>query len=82
MSPSIADMDASGEVKRLDCEYKDLSAPFRLQERDYYRQFFNLYAVRLNKMREWLLACVEKKWGKLSILYKIWRLFLILGDIK
>ncbi|CAH0388289.1 unnamed protein product [Bemisia tabaci] len=64
MSPSIADMDASGEVKRLDCEYKDLSAPFRLQERDYYRQFFNLYAVRLNKMREWLLACVEKKWGK------------------
>ncbi|KAI5745731.1 hypothetical protein M8J76_013803 [Diaphorina citri] len=59
-------------MKNIECksytrptaDYKNLSQCFRLASKDYSKQFAHIYAVRLNKMRECLLARVSQKWGK------------------
>ncbi|XP_063235760.1 DNA polymerase delta subunit 2 [Bacillus rossius redtenbacheri] len=47
------------------CSYSNLSEKFKLyQKEDFSKQFYHIYAVRLEKMRETCLKRVQQKWGK------------------
>ncbi len=45
-------------------DYVDLSGRFRLRVRNFERQFYNIYSVRIIEARRRLEKVVFKKWGK------------------
>lgn len=50
--------------ERKELAYEDLSATFKLADRDFNKQYAGIYAVRLLKFQTLLEARVEIKWGK------------------
>ncbi|XP_071448293.1 DNA polymerase delta subunit 2 [Hetaerina americana] len=63
-----------GVFERSKCDYKDLSARFRLKSKEYVRQFAHIYAVRLCKMRKTLEERSKLKWGSKVQIRKLYEL--------
>ena len=48
---------------REDLVYEDLSSKFKLNGRDFNRQYFHIYATRLLKFEPFLQYRIQQKWG-------------------
>ncbi|KXJ08373.1 DNA polymerase delta subunit 2 [Exaiptasia diaphana] len=56
------EVDESDRLERASCSYSNSSDRFRLKDRTF-RQFAQIYAVRLMTMRKKLAAAARKEWG-------------------
>lgn len=56
--------------ERKELAYEDLSATFKLADRDFNKQYAGIYAVRLLKFQTLLEARVEIKWG-INLLFQL-----------
>ena len=56
--------------ERKELSYEDLSGKFKLNNRDFNRQYAHIYAVRLMKFEPLLRYRVLKKWGMNFIIKK------------
>lgn len=61
----MTEMPSSGQetFQRLSCDYENLSSRFKLQDRNYQRQYAHLYSERLISMRPGLEKAARRKWG-------------------
>jgi len=57
---------------REELVYEDLSSKFKLNSRDFNRQYSHIYEVRLSKFEPLLQYRVQKKWGNCTT---SWMLF-------
>ena len=50
-------------IERATCSYSNESERFLLQERNFSRQYAQIYSVRIMAMRKKLAAAARRKWG-------------------
>lgn len=60
------EVDETDRLERASCSYSNISDRFCLKDRQF-RQFAQIYAVRLMTMRKKLAAAARKEWGKFSM---------------
>ena len=63
--PSTRDGEELSEerIERATCSYSNESDRFLLKERNFSRQYAQIYAVRIMAMRKKLAAAARRKWG-------------------
>lgn len=57
-------IEESERLERASSSYSNQSERFRLKEREFRRQYAQLYAVRLMTMRKKLAAAARRTWGE------------------
>lgn len=62
-------IEESERLERASCSYSNQSERFRLKEREFRRQYAQVYAVRLMTMRKKLAAAARRTWGELEYDY-------------
>ncbi|XP_030839817.1 DNA polymerase delta subunit 2 [Strongylocentrotus purpuratus] len=72
----MTEMPSSGQetFQRLSCDYENLSSRFKLQDRNYQRQYAHLYSERLISMRPGLEKAARRKWGEDAPLCHLYQL--------
>ena len=62
--PSTYEGEESDErIERATCSYSNESERFVLRERNFSRQYAQIYSVRIMAMRKKLAAAARRKWG-------------------
>jgi DNA polymerase delta subunit 2 len=66
---SVCDgIEDNERLERASCSYSNHSERFRLNKKEFRKQYAQLYAVRLMTMRKKLAAAARRKWGTLILL--------------
>ena len=60
---SHEDLEHEERIERATCSYSNESERFFLSERNFSRQYAQIYSVRIMAMRKKLAAAARRKWG-------------------
>ena len=64
-APTLGDESFQKKFSRRACEYENLSERWRVERRQYARQYAHIYYTRLSIMQSRVKQVAEKKWSKL-----------------
>ena len=61
--PNAGDEEFATPFTRSSCSYENLSDKFRVDQRNYKRQYAHIYYARLMRMTPLVQEAAKKKWG-------------------
>lgn len=67
--PMHGDRSFQKKFSRRACEYENLSGRWKLERRQYERQYAHVYFSRLSIMQSRVKEVAEKKWSELFFFY-------------
>ena len=63
-APTAGAEDFSKPFKRKTCKYESKCGRFKVERKDYTKQYSHIYFVRLIMLRQKVMDEVKRKWGK------------------